>query len=274
MQLGFENTVQEVVVDGIAQYLYKVGNKTFQTKEVIYNSRTNSTLGRATRVWKVVEAHLARDKNAPVYVLKDLYMSAHNETEWVILSRICRGVRAWKAENPTSRSAAAARDPPTLEQESLPAEVDHFKPDDFDRNFQDPDFRRYFTVPIVDMKVPLSSMDKASFGKSTYFQKTELEKLRTRPSYPPPAVTKPLRKPLHSPHKTEVVGAIPVQPIQGWGTARSRNLTQYRIGFEGVGQDVGKDLTQLKDLKSIFEVLRDVAVGTSATVMECISDTD
>jgi hypothetical protein len=114
-QLGWDNSVERVLVqnNGIShtiQYRFRVGSKHYQSTKCLADFRANDIVGRATRVWEVVEIRQGSDGNWESFglpcALKDVWMDAKERQEAITIKLIRHLLKQWTLQYPFAPDAA------------------------------------------------------------------------------------------------------------------------------------------------------------------------
>lgn len=75
---GYDKTMKRTQIEGKIQYEIEVGTDTYITESVVSDWKARDPVGRATRVWQVVDA---TDKTGSKYVLKDAWLEETTPNE-------------------------------------------------------------------------------------------------------------------------------------------------------------------------------------------------
>jgi Fungal protein kinase len=224
--LGFDPTIQRIIIDDTQQYRIQVDEKFYVTCGVLSDDRASAITGRATRVFEV---HDEFDPNTTI-ALKDLWMDDGSTSEGDILQEVFRAMQEWKNERSQDSHGG-------------------------DRGVKDDDYRRFFLTTVAHglVKFDDNSFDNtraAMHGQDLsqpmeyYTTEPEGEYLRIKESQ-----TSSQSRSHGSMHGPIIVPRIEPRPI--------RHLQHYRIVFK----EVGRPVHDLDSLKEVFEMLLDAAKG-------------
>jgi Fungal protein kinase len=221
--LGFDPTIQRIIVDDIRRYRIEVDGKFYVTRRILSDDRASAITGRATRVFEV---HDEDDPDTSV-ALKDLWMDDGSTSEGDMLPEVFCAMQEWKNE----RSQVSS---------------------DGDWDVEDDDYRRFFLTTVAHGLVKFdNSFDNtraAMHGRDLpqpmeyYTTEPDDEYLRTKES-------QTSSRSHGSMHGPIIVPRTEPRPI--------RHLQHYRIVFK----EVGRPVHDLDSLKEVFEMLLDAAKG-------------
>lgn len=88
MELGWDPTVERIIVEGRIQYKFKIGNQFFITTRPLATFGADAMVGRGTRVYE------ARDEHGNIVAIKDSWRDEDREPEGKILEMIFEDIRA------------------------------------------------------------------------------------------------------------------------------------------------------------------------------------
>lgn len=86
-QLGWDPTVERVLVGPEIQYKFQIGNQSFITTRPLATYGADAIVGRGTRVYE------ARDENGNIVAIKDSWRDEDHELEGTILEKIFKDIR-------------------------------------------------------------------------------------------------------------------------------------------------------------------------------------
>jgi hypothetical protein len=260
--LGFDESVKRVLVGGLVQYRFTVGDKEYVTLSVLADYRANTITGRGTRVWVV---KLFGDKSGRTYVLKDAWIGENDTPEGIKMKLIRRNIRRWIARNHDGPKADdISREYSTWEERieepdlSNSESQDLWDPEEDQEENRKAPYNKYFLTPVIHCFVPPSS---GSTGKDRthamacligedFFDGSISETSTSQRSSG--------SRPFSQSNRSQVVGAIPgPEPHRANEATHVRRLVHYRIVF----QEVGTTFHDLSSTGSIFAALRDAAIG-------------
>jgi hypothetical protein len=260
--LGFDESVERVLIDGVVQYLFTVGDKKYQTLRVLADYRANTITGRGTRVWEVI---LVGDKSGRTYVLKDVWIGENDMPEGITMKLIRRNIRRWLERNPYGPNADEILPEDSSWEERIEEpdlsnleSQDLWDPEEEMEKHRKAPYSKYFLTPVAHCFVPPSpgSAEKdrthamACDIGGNFFDGSISETPASRRSCGTSSLSQSSR--------SEAVGAIPQSyPRSATKATHIRHLVHYRIVF----QEVGTTFHKLSSTRSIFAALRDAAIG-------------